>query len=263
MPDLGTGLAVIGAAVGSKELIQKILGPTADYLGDGLKDFTKKRVENIGRIFSKAGEKLGSAIDDQGSVPPRILKEILEEGSFVDDELSAEYFGGILASSRTGIRRDDRSIAAIKRLETMSTYEIRTHYILYILVRDVYLNSGLEVSNNSGKMGLYIPESVYLTAMNFEKEEHRWLILSHSVIGLNDKGLITNYKYGRQEFIQKYYKNATAGGLIFTPTPTGAELFLMANGARDRIVNDFITSDVNIKKIKEINIIEGAAKLTP
>ena len=36
-----------------------MLGPTADYLGTGIRDFTQHRVDNVKRIFQKAGEFLG------------------------------------------------------------------------------------------------------------------------------------------------------------------------------------------------------------
>jgi hypothetical protein len=46
-----TGLTILGTAVGSAKVIEKMLGPTADYLGTGLKDWTEKAGRNVGRIF--------------------------------------------------------------------------------------------------------------------------------------------------------------------------------------------------------------------
>ena len=40
--DIGTGLAILG----SRDIINKILGPTADYLGDWLLTFAKKKLKN-------------------------------------------------------------------------------------------------------------------------------------------------------------------------------------------------------------------------
>ena len=42
---------------------------------------------------------------DPGSVPPRILKGMLDQGSFIDNELGAEYFAGVLASSGNKISK--------------------------------------------------------------------------------------------------------------------------------------------------------------
>lgn len=52
--DVGTGLAIFG----SKDIIHKLLGPTADYLGGGLQAFTEKRVQNIKKIFENAWAKV-------------------------------------------------------------------------------------------------------------------------------------------------------------------------------------------------------------
>ena len=79
-------------------LVIKVLGPTADYIGDGLKSFTEKRVQNLKRIFTLSSEKMDKQRILTESVPPRVLKNILDEGSYVDNELAAEYFSGALAA---------------------------------------------------------------------------------------------------------------------------------------------------------------------
>src|SRR5262245_23499596 len=90
--ETNTELTILGTAIGSAKLIERILGPTADYIGGGVEAWTKKRVENVARIFRSEQRKLGSRLESEGTVPPRVLKEILQEGSFCDEELSAEYF---------------------------------------------------------------------------------------------------------------------------------------------------------------------------
>lgn len=77
--DIGTGLALIGA----KDLIIKLLGPTTDYIGGGLKNNVEKCNENIRRIFNYSIKILGPKIEKKGRVSPRILKHILNEGAFV------------------------------------------------------------------------------------------------------------------------------------------------------------------------------------
>ena len=42
---------------GLGEIVYKLLGPTAEYLGDELKTFTQKRIENRDKIFANAVEK--------------------------------------------------------------------------------------------------------------------------------------------------------------------------------------------------------------
>src|SRR5262245_56683283 len=143
-----TGLTILGTAIGSAKVVEKLLGPTADYLGAGLRSWTEKRVENTKRIFVHATKLLGDGIDAPSSVPPRVLKGILEDGSFCDDELSAEYFGGVLASSRTGISRDDRGASFTALLSRLTTYQIRTHFIFYRIVRNLFAGTGISVSTS-------------------------------------------------------------------------------------------------------------------
>ena len=38
--EIGTGLSILGAALGGKDTIQKILGPTAEYVGEQIKEWT-------------------------------------------------------------------------------------------------------------------------------------------------------------------------------------------------------------------------------
>lgn len=40
--DVGTGLVISSSAAASKDLLVKFLGPTADYLGEGMKNSIHK-----------------------------------------------------------------------------------------------------------------------------------------------------------------------------------------------------------------------------
>ena len=70
----GTGLTILGGAIGSAKLIERILGPTADYLGKEIQSWTEKRLNNVKNIFSNAEKKLGKEIEKNGTVPPKVLK---------------------------------------------------------------------------------------------------------------------------------------------------------------------------------------------
>jgi hypothetical protein len=69
-PITTVGLGAIAAYLG-KDGIAKLLGPTADYLGGELQEFTKKRIKNVGNIFKNAEDKLGDKIEQPGAVPPK------------------------------------------------------------------------------------------------------------------------------------------------------------------------------------------------
>ncbi len=171
--DPGTGLTVLGTALGSKDLVAKILGPTAEYLGAGMRDWTERRVKNLGRVFENAKERLGDKIDSPGAVPPKVLKGILEAAPFCDDELGAEYFGGVLASSRSEVGRDDRGAAFLALIERLSTYQIRSHYFFYTVIRVLYegLTENLSVNEGRSRLKTFVPLEAYRFAMEFGDKE--------------------------------------------------------------------------------------------
>jgi hypothetical protein len=233
--DPATGLTILGTAVGSAKVVEKLLGPTADYLGAGLRSWTEKRVENTKRIFLHATKLLGDRIDEPGGVPPKVLKGILEDGSFCDDQLSAEYFGGVLASSRTGISRDDRGASFTALLSRLTTYQIRTHFIFYRIVRELFVGTGISVSTSEGRNQLktFVPYSVYVPAMDFASTEANEIssIMSHVMFGLARERLIEDqFHFGGIDYVKRYYATASTAGFIFTPSALGVELLLWATG---------------------------------
>ena len=131
-------LTPIGVAIAAKDAVKdiagRVLGPTFDKLGGELRDLIFR--ENVESILDKA-EKKGASLR-KGQVPLRIVREIFTEGAVIEDELTAEYFGGVLASSKSEVSRDDRAISALKLIETLSAYQIRLHYLIYWYVRNFF-----------------------------------------------------------------------------------------------------------------------------
>lgn len=227
------GVGAIAAYLGS-DGVQKLLGPTAEYLGSGLKDFVERRVATIGRMFHVAEVKLGAQLDQPGQIPPKVLKEILDEGSFANDDLAVEYLGGILASSRTEAGRDDRGARIAKLVNRLSTYQLRTHYLLYISVRNAFAASGFNMGMiDRPKMRMFIPFSGYSAAMDFSQAEQSEYenLLAHIFFGLHTEGLIEDaFLIAPVEEIKKSLPAAAEGGVIFQPSALGTELFMWALG---------------------------------
>ncbi len=251
MPDpiTNVGIGVIAAYVG-KDAIVRILGPTADYLGGELKEFTIRRVENVGRIFSNAERKLGDKLNGPGQVPPKVLKTIINEGSYSDDRIAVEYFGGVLASSRTDVSRDDRGARIAKLIDSLSAYQIRTHYLIYSTVSELWSNSAhsFGLSKNRRKMQLFMPLQGYAEAMEFtEVEWNNPQILNHIFHGLSTDGLIEGeWGFGSQQVLKQLSANVTGDGIVCTPSAQGVELFLWAFGHGDQDLDFSLTSDFSL-----------------
>ena len=222
------------AAYLSKDGLQKLLGPTADYLGAGLKELTQKRMEAIGQIFRNASYKVdGEAKKDQ-AVPPKVLKHIIEDGSFADDGVEIEYLGGVLASSRSGVSRDNRGASIASVVTSLSNYQLRLHYLLYATVKHIFNHLPDDFSpDGRERMTLVIPLQELADAMDFVEEEKNEFerIFQHSVFGLNQATLIeSNFLYGPSEFLHARAPGLRVPGFIFTPSIQGIELFLWAFG---------------------------------
>jgi hypothetical protein len=231
--DPGSGLAILGTALGSAKVVEKLLGPTADYLGSGLKAFTEKRIQNIADVFKSAASKLGDKIEEEGQVPPKVLRDVLDDGSYCADRLTTEYFGGVLASSRTKESRDDRGAMFTAVIARLSAYQIRAHYIVYTILRQIFLDSGLTPTSKVDRqqMRVFIPKSVFHAAMDYSDNEIDIVIDEHCFFGLERESLIQNdFLVGGPESIKRHVPSASEGGVLVTPSGFGAELFLWAGG---------------------------------
>lgn len=241
---VGAGLAVIG----SKDILVKMLGPTADYVGGEVKNFVQKCNVNLDNIFIRAQKKLGSRIDEPGTVSPRVLKHVIDEGRFCEDSIVSDYYGGVLASSKSDVARDDRGVAVLATIKSLSVYQLRLHYLFYSVVYNIYNGKGKKLGTDRAQMSVYIPLSVYLQAMDFAQYEEAGAILAHSVEGLVRSGLVdsSQYSYGSKEHLAKTFPCATEKGLIMTPNVYGAEVFLWGQGIKGATGHEVVESSLQL-----------------
>ena len=241
-------LTVLGLGVLATPMAMKLLGPTADYLGGELKTLAEKRLQNIQKIFSNTTKKLEDKLDEPGQVPPKVLKAILNDGSYCDDAVSVEYFGGVLASSRTATNRDDRGSRIAKIIDSLSSYQIRTHYVIYSAVAQLFAAGAhdLSYSQHRSKMELFILFDAYVHAMQFTEEEYNDQLMHHIFNGLSNEGLIeAEWSFGSQEELKSMGRASPGDGIVCTPSALGAELFLWAFGHGDKALNFMLTDSLS------------------
>jgi hypothetical protein len=233
----GTGLAILGSALGGAKLLEKMLGPTAEYIGGGIRNWTERRVSNVSTIFTKAKEKLGDRIDEPGGIPPRVLKGVLDEGSFCDDPLTAEYFGGVLASSRSQVTRDDRGASWSALVARLSVYQVRSHFLVYRAIYDRFTGQNFQFNmDDRGSLSVLLPFSSYYRSMEFNTDEMNLIVtlVNHSFFGLSKEDLIESFIYGNGQALKKAMGGdlnpPENGGIWVTPSALGVELFLWAHG---------------------------------
>ncbi|WP_162064257.1 hypothetical protein [Vibrio taketomensis] len=125
--------------------------------------------------------------------------------------MAIEYFGGVLASSRTDIGRDDRGARIARQLDNLSSYQLRTHYIVYSAMAKAcdIADEALDTSAGRRKCQIWMPLQEYAEAMEFTQQE--WdnpQLLSHIFQGLSADGLITDsWGFGHPAHVKQYFNN--------------------------------------------------------
>jgi hypothetical protein len=256
--EIGTALAILGSAGMTRPMLERLLGPTFDYLGDGLRDLTEKRARNISNIVMKASRKAEN-LDAEGEVPLRVIKNIFDDGSFSDDQIMAEYLGGVLASSKSPQGRDDRGVALSGLVNRLSAYSLRTHYILYVAARKANLSYIAHYRETVGRdlnigertlarmVATLISFPAYNKAMAFGPSEDANGAAIHALHALMNEGLISEWSTGNAEQLKSEYNNVTEAGIVFWPTVPGVELFLWAHGKGHKATSAFFDSRENLE----------------
>jgi hypothetical protein len=242
---------------------KKLLGPSFDYLGGQIQLWTEKQTYNVNRIFELAVKKLGPKIEQPGIVPPRVLKNILFEGAYCENEIAAEYFSGVLAAARTESGKDDRAIPLLNLLARLSSFQIKAHYILYSAVKSLYSGSGRKygVSTERLKMGVYIPESTFLYSLGIEQYTNLVALGTHILIGLQKDSLIADhFAWDKPESLNSVVPKPEERGVVFAPSALGAELYLWAHGYSDIPMQEFLNPNIQFTKIESISLIDNAIK---
>lgn len=242
VPDPSTSIEAWGIYQAAK----RVLGPTADYMGEGMKAWTEKRVNNVNRIFAKAEERLTGDQREKGAVPPKVIKAILDDGSFCDDELTASYFGGVLASSKTEIGRDDRGATLTSLVGRLSTYQVRTHYLIYAHAQrrlaGSTFNLGLDTDRNMHAR-VYLPLHVWANGMAFTQDESAMFgdIINDCIQGLLREDLIeVPFGFGSGQPLSTVGFPNAGTGLATQLSPLGIQLFVWSHGYNRSIYERFL-----------------------
>ena len=115
----------------------KILWPTAEIIWWDLKNLYEKWRD---KIFEKA-EKKTPNINDGKQSNLRVTREVFMNWSFTDEEICAEYFGGILASSRSEDWKDDAWVFYVDIIKSMSSAQLKLHYIIYRTLNKEFISN--------------------------------------------------------------------------------------------------------------------------
>jgi hypothetical protein len=237
MPDpIMTGEFVAGGAAALRSVqgaVGRVVGPAGDEIAEALRRFTEYRLRNVGRIAERA-EKKAKANNREGDVHPRVAHRLLEEGSYCDDEVMAEYLGGVLAGSRTPGGRDDRAVAWSDLVTGLSAVQVRAHYLLYrewAQLLPAYRDLSLAMQPGRRQAVLSVPLTVFYTALLNGEAEPEGDVLAHTITGLVRHGLLEDeWAYGPANQLNLDRIQGDEAVLAVMPSVAGIELFGWAQG---------------------------------
>ena len=252
IPDPTTAVEVYAAQKLLVPLAHRVLGDTADYLGVGLENWTERRAENVQKILKRADERLTDEGREKGAVPPRVVKGVLEDGSFADDPLVQSYFGessGLPIGERT--RRSRRgahriggstlnvcSADALPRLRTCAAAALAIPPF----------NLGVDEEREAHGR-IYVPLQLWIDSMGPSVDLLQLMtdITADVVQGLLREDLIERpFGFGGGREINRVGFPDSFSGLAVQLTPLGVQLFMWAHGVNRGVLQRFFDTELEL-----------------
>lgn len=135
-------IALTAGIAGVAYLAQQLFGKTLAEMGD---DLNKVYKANRDKLLAKAASKVANPND--GARPNlRVARDVIWNGAVTDDEVCAEYFGGLLAASRSVDGKDDSALIYVDCIKALSSKQLHLHFVIYSSLQGLLLKSGKTVN---------------------------------------------------------------------------------------------------------------------
>ena len=196
----------------------KLLGPTAEVMGQ---DFKKLYEKGRDKIVANAIKKTKN-IDLNDRTNLRVTRDVLWNGSFTDESICAEYFGGVLASSRSKDGKDDFGVFYVNIIKSLSSNQLNMHYIIYRTLNKILITNEEKKTLNPGLGSELQKEKLFFNLIGTVEQDQD---MGPSLFALNSMGLI-----GLNLRIDNHMTKL--GNIVYvgvTPTALGIQLFAVAN----------------------------------
>lgn len=265
--DVGTGLAALGSAQVSKDVIVRMLGPTADYIGEGVRGWSERRIRNVRVVLGLAAEALGDELDMPGAVNVRALRNILQEAEVAEDELMQQYLAGLLAWSRRHDDSDDRGAGLALVIARLSAYELRLHYCVYDAARQALVRSRISgtllwrAGDRDSYARMFIAEEELGPVFGHEDDlyipsirQAAGALLRERLLDLGVYGDVRDLSAVASPYLD------LQSGLVFQLSRMGEALFAAAHGWRDDpahcMVNEALPPLIAVPDIRAVPLFE-------
>lgn len=139
--------------------LKKLFEPILNELGQDMVSIKRR----IGKVVVSAMEKLRPD-QETSKTNARVAWNVISEASFIESEIGAEYFGGILAAAKTGDGTDDTGIYYLQIAKSLSSKQLYLHYIFYKSLNSLFLEDESNRTLNLGMGSELGQKTVYFLA---------------------------------------------------------------------------------------------------
>lgn len=228
----------LAVALPGEWAIKKTFGPVLGEIGDDMKKLyalgrDKIIIAGYKKIFNK---------DDGKCANLRVTRDVFWNGSFTDEQICAEYFGGIFAASRSEDGKDDTGVFYVDLIKSLSSNQLKLHYLIYLALNKALIADTSKSKINPGQEREITPQRIHFFYEEIET------ITGSKDIGLDLHALCSKDIIGNFQVESHVLKNGNSVHYIYAhPKPLGVQLYAVAHnkldGWRDFVVQDFGSFD--------------------
>lgn len=246
----GSSPELAAYSVGGYALV-RVLGPTVSKVGEVFGDFTDYRLRNLLKLNEKVQERIGDHdLDDEEVVSPRVAHTIIDEASWIEDDLHQTYLAGLLVNARTRDANDDGAVYLTHLLSRLTADQVQLHYKIYRAYAGYWLPSPEQPeppfdfgNRNALRQHAVVVDAGELTARH---SQSAWM-------GLEREALITESgNPGYPNNLERY---------AFIPSHFGAQVFTGALGGPKAYTKLMLLEDARQAEVVKINGPESAIRL--
>lgn len=211
-------------------LLTRLLGPSADVVGLQWANAVKQR--NLARLLRKT-EKRAEKEADPGIANPRLASKVFEGAQYADDEVVAEYFSGVLSSSRDHEGKNDAGVAWSALISRLSSDQLKLHYLIYASLRDALIDTNPERVNSLNGVDVLLSLDDLFNSGGFSTVQNGAHRFSDAVDGLMREGLIeaqSGYAYGPIDSVKT--SSRSYGAFVDAPFERGVRVAISIHGIR-------------------------------
>jgi hypothetical protein len=213
-------------------------------LADHIAPLIPQRRQNVAQVIAEATQRLHERRDQPGPVSARVLQNVIEVAASQDDAVMRSYLGGVLASSTISGDRDDRAATWCALIDRLSSYTVRSHYVLYMSLRKELLDRQLGYdSADMPHVQIFIDTADFALAVGLGKEKPEDIAEYVVSVLLQESLVMPTYGQIEGEMLQEYKGRL---GMFFSPSTLGIQLFLWGHGFGDLPLRKYLDPTIAI-----------------